>query len=271
MTEIIGSSSYRAAIAGRLRQLKLASEGRLTAARMAEACRVAPPFLSAVFAERSHLSADQLFAASSFLGLTNLESEYLRLQSQMEQSTLRDRKSVLKVELENIIKQHQRAASEVSAKQHRVESLVWQDYFLNPEHQLVHMAMTLDEFRKHPAKLGPALQLSEQQIEHSLRLLLEIGCLESSDVGYQIRQNALHLDDNSPIEGAYLRMMRLLALRLPAGRDKKQFSVLFSCDQATGEWVKSELNRLVRKIGERVNRSREVKLFQLNFDFLNWL
>lgn len=103
--DILSSLSYKEILVSELQRLR--EEGRkLNLANMAKHCRVQRSYLSRVIHREGNLSDDQLFLAAKYLGLTDLETEFVLALKALEDSQVEERREFLRAVIARLKEKH---------------------------------------------------------------------------------------------------------------------------------------------------------------------
>jgi len=240
--------------------------------RLAQAMGVHKSYLSAVFKGRAQINADQLFLASQALQLNARESGFLALLLDYEKSGVEERRRALKKDIDA----RRSEASAVHAslpRRHLVESPAeLAAYYLEPLHQVVHMALAIPAFARQPEKLRVALELSRPRFDRILEALVSFDLAEKDSAGaFRFKGRNLHLPKDNPLFRGYQRAQRqVLIERLGESSEELSFSAYFTADAEAASRIREKLLSAIRDVQSEVQRAPSERVFQISLDFLPW-
>ena len=278
--------SYRSAIE-RIVSSRKHLDSRMRFGLLAESMRIQKSYLSKVLRGDAHLSTDQLYLGCKYLGLTPEESKYLQLLLEFERSTLPDRKESLRKQVERM------QAIQLESKKHLKAGEVARDseelalgngaYYLDPTHQLVHIALTVPKYLSDPRLISQDLGIEPERVEQSIDVLTKLGVLavsQESSAGKRARgkiellQTQVHLPRESPFYRPWRAQLRQWALQRLLQLDSKKaytFSVVFSADEETRTEIQAKFLEFLSWTEKRVAKTKPERVYQMNFDLFRWL
>jgi hypothetical protein len=262
---------YRDLISDRLTVLKSQDPKGYSAQKMSKFVRVHPPFLSAVLRKRLHFNSDQVFLAGRYLELSPSEHELLELLFEANRTTSNVRREALNTKIESIKKKLNKTTDAICHQKPDQNSADWFEYFADSRHQILHMAISIEAYRDNPFMLQERLSMSEEEFRNSLKLLQKLELIARDGSKFVVRNDALHLPDHHRAVGHFQNSARIAALKLPRHDDDTRFSVFFTADTAASNAIRREFNKFLKAIQPIVKEAPAESLYQINFDFLNWL
>jgi uncharacterized protein (TIGR02147 family) len=265
---------------GLLRESLLARKAispHFTFQKMAEACGVQKTYLSRSLGDsKVHLSSDALHAAALFLEFTQDQRDYLILLAQAERSTLPSRRGELLGKIDSLRRKYRKSESAIAGSEViREESQGFQDYYLDPLLQIVHMFMTVQAYQREPERVRKELRLTRRQFGDIITRLLRLGVLTrgEKDGTYLSNKLSMHLSDDSPLVQPYRMLLRLKAgqrMQELSGDSFYSFSVVFSCDPVARKLIQEDFLKFLKTVERRVKDSDPSEVHQMNFDLLPW-
>jgi uncharacterized protein (TIGR02147 family) len=247
----------------------------LTFQKAAEVMRIQKSYLSRVLHDqKAEINPDQLFLLMRHLDLPDDAREYLFLLLDYSRSGLKDRKAALKKKIEAV--QEEKAASESYLKVHKAadQERAAADYYLDALHQLVHVCLSHDEFRKNPEKMAARLGVQPGRVQEILRELHRLGFINAGKKGIDVLRQNIHLPKSSKLFRPWSAQMRQLALQRSmqvSGDETYNFSVIFSCSEAVRRSIQERFFKLLEESQKEVNASSPERVYQMGFDLLTWL
>jgi hypothetical protein len=243
--------------------------------RLAEACQIQKTYLSRALSVgcKTHLSSDQIYLASQFLGLGKDEIEFLILLSDIEKCLVLERKKDLQKKLETIRAKNLKTENNLPLKEVALGELELSEFYIDPLLQIVQMFLTISRYAKNPERIAAELDLHSDIFNEKIKKLESMKLIRIEDKRITVQKAKLHLSNDSSFINAYRGQMRLSALehmkRISKG-DYYSFSALFS---ATSE-VKNEIHhafmKFLKETQKLVDSSESKEVFQINFDLLPW-
>lgn len=183
-------------------------DSKINFSALAKSIGVSPHYLSRVLNQKGDLSEDQVFLASQYLGLGDLEVKRLELSYALARSTLQKRKKLLKNELLQLEKSMSSTKSHLSTPQTEAEQEHLTPFFLNPKAQLVYAALFIKRFQAEPKQLCGELLIGDWELVDTLKLLedLRLVCWVKSKC-FPIAKR-IHLSRKHSLFSAYERLIR---------------------------------------------------------------
>jgi len=256
-----------------LRRVKLGN--KVTFERMATACGIQKTYLSRVLnSADAHLSADQLYQACLYLGLTRQERRYAGLLLEYERSTCTQRREELGAELEELRRKSQRSESYMAPKVAGVNTVDLATYFLDPDAILVHVFLTSSKYRTDLALIQRRLSLSDTRFSAIMAQLRAKQLIEIDERGnVRVLQDELHLPVDTDIYPAYRTLQRLRTIDRLRTLDEQQaysFSAVFTADEAICDRIKGVLLEALREIEKLATNAPATEVYQVNLDLFDW-
>jgi hypothetical protein len=274
MAALFHLEDYKEILISSLRQRKLI-DPTFTHEKMASACRVQKTYLSKVLNHAGDLSSDQLYRAAKWLGLSDDEKRYLFYIYEYQKSEVIERKKELRESIERLKKKH-------SKTEHHIEGTTvttkktptdLQDYYLNPDIQLVHIFLTIQKYCNDPSLIAKRIGISVNHLEKTLNTLERLGLILKKNGAVSVTQQDLHLSKTSGLYEPYRKLIRLKTLeKIQKGNDGKEytFSVFFSADPKTREQIQERFFEFLKFTQKLVKSSKTTEVYQMNFDLLDW-
>jgi uncharacterized protein (TIGR02147 family) len=272
MESIYKYSDYRSVIKMRLAFLKKRSGKGYSMDALAKYCRLQRTYLSAVLHGRGDLNADQIFMTCQFLEISEDEYRYTSLLHEWERSAFSERKIVLEKEINKIQKaQRQSERHLTSAVQESDHDL--SDYYLNFAARLVHVCLTVENFRRTPEKIPARIGISRHAFDKAIKILATAGLIQIDATGIRVLKDSVHLAETSRYFPQYrLQMLSQAMTRLERdGNDQRiSFSVLFSADAKARDLIHDLFLEFISNAQKISEKSDMDSVYQINFDFLKW-
>lgn len=269
---IYGETNYRKVIKDYITGQKR-FDSTINYQNMASAMGIQKAYLSLVVKGERDLSQDQLYRANQYMKFTLDQAAYMELLLEWSRCGVADRKAWLKKKIQEQQRQYLKTEKtlEVNTRQDEVRSA--EEYYLDPVHQLIHVAMDIPRFKKNPNELADYFNVSPERIQQALQTLERMGVISFGKDGVEINQHNLHLARESQVFWAWKQSLNLLSMHKCRGlsqKDSYNFSVVFSADDE----VKNKLHQLflsfLKEAQGLVKQARSKNVYQMNFDLFNW-
>ena len=246
---------------------------RFTFQKMADACVVEKAYLSRVLNNDAHLNQDQLFAACSFLGFSSEQKRFVSLLHARQRSSLKNLQDDLSEQIRATRSRNRKTDSHITAQSMNLDSEAINQYFLDPNAQLVHMFFTTSKYAGDLEAIGRCLGLSMDTLIEILNRLQALKLIELESGKYVVRQRDFHLSAESPLFRAYRLGVRVRAyekLQNSRSKDNYSFSVIFSSNEETRAKIHAEFLKYLQRVEKWVKDGKEEEVYQMNFDLMNW-
>lgn len=266
--------SYKLALKELLLQKQANVSKTFTFQNMAKACRVQKTYLSRVFNGQAHLSDDQLYLASEYLGFSEDERQYLSLLHQYERSCVQPKRRALQRRIEGVRKRHLMTDAHLKAAVPTVETQDFAAYYLDPNMQLVHMYLTVPRYGKDVAAIRTQLGLPEAEVTRILTKLQQLSLVVFVDGRYELAATNLHLPSDSPVYKPYRTLLRMKAMErlgtLTAEEQPYNFSVVFSANEDVRRRVQSRFLAFLKDVEAEVKDAEATDVYYMSFDLFPW-
>lgn len=273
--DLARASGYKEILRQRVEQLKERRGQGISYQRMADACGIQKTYLSRLFNDgKTHLSADQLFLAMKYLGLSEEDAELTELFWNWERAGTEARRKDLRAKLDAALRERQKAEKVVSAKKVMAAGGdAINEYYLDPFQQLVHGFLMIPRYRQNPEAIARKLGLTQARMNGIIKKLLRMGLIEEGAKGYTLTQMRLHLTPDSPVYYPYRALMRLRSLDLMQRRSHEEsygLSVIFTGSALSRKKVQSRFLEFLKDVEKEVQGDPDEEVYQLNFDLVSW-
>lgn len=273
MNALYRHADYRPAIKDLMLERKKTNP-RSTFHALANAVRVQDSYLSKVMNGHAHFSADQLYLATRFLSLTNDDEDYLRLLHDFQTSAVESRRKQLKGKIRERQETHLDTQKHLRAETLSVAQGPSTDaYYLDPLHQIVHVALSVPRYQKSIDRLAKELMIPAARAHSYVSAIAEMGLAEHVDGVWRSTGRHLHLQRDSPIYGPWEAQLRMLGHARKHLQPKEQaysFSVVFSGNEDARRELVRRLLDLIRDAETLVGEAPEEEVYQLDLDVFSW-
>jgi uncharacterized protein (TIGR02147 family) len=249
-------------------------DSTMTAQRLAQAIGVQKSYISKVLGGGAQLNSDQLYLIGEFYQWSREQLDFALLLLEFERSGIQARKKELRLNIEKIQQQNSKIRGTISAPSLASDPGLYQDYYLNPWVQIVHIGLSIARYSNDINSLAEDLFLPSTTVQNAVRLLLKRNIIrEQKGGGFEVVVPHIHLDKDSVVFKAWQSQLRLLALqRLQSNAQKTDysFSAVFSADEPTRKRLQSEILALLKNTEVHVRDAKEKDIFCLALDFFQW-
>jgi uncharacterized protein (TIGR02147 family) len=247
---------------------------RLTYQALAEEIHVQKSYLSRVIAEQAELNADQIYLATKALRLDANQSRFFILLAERDRSALKERREELTKEIARLREESLKTQSHMDDRIVVDDSQKLLNYYLDPLHQVVHIALSVKDLGRKWEILSQLLQIPETKLREVLRRLEDYGLVKFQNGEYAVTSRNLHLPKENPLYPFYLDAIRSRAterLRLISGPSTYAFSAVFSADAATRENIQKNFLVFLKQAQGDVSKAPAEGVYQMNFDLFPWI
>lgn len=266
-------TDYRPLLKDSLLARKKQLPGTLTFQEMARLCRVHKAYLSKVLAGDGHLSADQLFHCCEYLGFTKVESRYVQAIFEYERSSSKTRRRLLLEEIETLRAEGTATEAHLEVEPSKAIASIDQEYYLDPNFQVVHMLLTIERYAKDAQVLASILRIDAQELARIIGRLSQQGIIALRDGKYEVVRDLLHLSQSDlvfPLHNRLLRLKSLERIQQPQSPRPYAFSATFSADEQSFATIRDAFMKFVKKAQKSVQGAEETRVYQMNFDLFSW-
>ncbi|MGE0174964.1 MAG: TIGR02147 family protein [Oligoflexales bacterium] len=237
---------------------------------LADSIKVQRSYLSHVLNGRAHLNADQLFEIAHALKLGQDEADYLLLLLEIERCSSNRRKVLLMQRRDGLRKSQMTSRKHMTPKSSRLDKEFLAEYYSNRLCSLVHMYLTIDEFRRDPQPLVKKLNISHHQLADVLKVLEKakvIGIGANGEI--QLKMDSVHLDESSPFRAAHATQFRLHALNQLQEKQSEAdyfYTATFSANADTLLKVKKKFLQFLKEATKDISITKAKQVYHMNFD-----
>lgn len=273
--EFYRSLDYRTYIQNRIRSGKNTNK-KFTISRLAQAVGVESTYVTRVLKGKAQFNADQLFLVCEHLEFSEPDKAFLQLLLEYDRAYVPKRKKILLERIRAIQDEQKRSRKNLKASLVEADSpLAFQDYYLDPYVQIVHIFLTLPECQSNPGQVKDALKLPVPRFQAILAVLNRLGLIvgTSLDAPITVLKDHLHVSDATNFYLPNQLLLRALSqeriLRLTS-EERYAFAVTFSGAEGTKRMIQEEFMSFLKRIEPIVRSAEPRKVFQINFDLFPW-
>ncbi|WP_141735545.1 helix-turn-helix domain-containing protein [Oligoflexus tunisiensis] len=268
--DIFVFSCYRTIIKNLVAQQRK-TDPSITYQDLSQSMRVTKSHLSRVIHGRAELNYDQLYLLCKYFNLKADECEYLRLLVELERTALAERRKIL----QNLIKETQR--EKMQTKRHisagPIPEANMMSYYLDPLHQIVHVAFAIPRYQDNPRLLADDLGVPWTQLERIIRQLEEMRLIQADQNRVKLLIEDLHLPRESVFYRPWISQVKLMSLqRLQhnEGKDAYAFSVTFSADDESRKQILGRFLDFLKGTEQKVKSAAQENVYQMSFELFSW-
>lgn len=271
---IFPAKNYKSALMILIERYRLNQTGlKLSYTDLAKVCHIQKTYLSRVFNGNAHLNQDQLFLALQFLGAQASEVSFIELLHERDRTELNVRREILEQKIHAMRCQEIDSRESVDASSTLDIEVSLEDYYLDPHLQMMHMYLTIDQFALNPASMMGILGLSRPILDEGMTRLRKMGLIAIRRGRVEVLRPMLHLPSDSPFIRQYqifTRLKTLHRLQTTKGRSQYAYSLFFTADDDCRSEILSKWLLLLKQAERTIKPAPAKKLFQMNFDLLDW-
>jgi len=247
---------------------------KITFERLAQAARVQKAHISNVLKGRASFQPDQVYLICQELNLSSEERHYSLLLLEHERSGLQERKNELFKEIENFQQKHLQTEQHIQAlaKNANYEKS-FPDYYLDPLHQIIHIAISVDRFSRDPEALAEGLGFPKVKVLAALDNLKKHGFIIEKQGRFVNLHKKIHLKSSSPLYPAWRFQLQNLALaraRMLPTKNTYGFSAAFSADLSTFRKIQSKILEMLKEVESDVSVAPPDQVYHFSIDLFPW-
>ena len=222
-----------------------------------------------------HLNDDQLYLCFQYLKFNEQECKYLKILHQYQRSQIKERKSLLKTELEQYRKQFQKVDQHLTSRKiTREEEALFSLYFLNPNIQLVHIFLTIEQYRKDPFLILNHIDIHKEELTKALDVLIQLDVIEIQNESYRLLKENIYLPAESHLWKPYQTLVKnngFLKAQQLTSELINSFAIVFSCSEDNWVLFREKMAAFIKTIESEVSNDKNPEvILQMNVDFLPW-
>lgn len=241
---------------------------------MAQYMNIQKAYLSQVIKDKRDLSQDQLFSASLYLKLTDIEYEYMQLLLEYERSGIKIRRDELLKLIKEMQKKYSKTSKHINVNEINIDAKELQkEYYLDPINQLVHIALSIKEFRDEPLKLSEHLLIPKEKVKAVIIELEKMKVIVLKDGRVIDTLQNIHLPRSSPLFYPWkvaLNNHCINKVKFLDEADSYNMSACFSADEKSRKEVHKLFMEFLNKAKTKIDQSSDKNLYQINFDLFRW-
>lgn len=223
---------------------------------------------------KTHLSEDDLFRLCQWLELRPDEVDFILLLRAANIAQDKARKEHLAKKIQDLKTRRVVSADYVDS---HVQDLTHEmGYLLDPFNILVHAALFIPKYKKDPLLICSQLGISQQKLKSSLETLHKSGYIKLGSKTYEVAtvsNQSPHFGREHPLTRIHqlaLKSALLSRLHQTPENNKESFFATFSMDDKGFQQAKEAFGEFIKKVQTIAQNSKDDKLYQLNFDLLEW-
>ncbi|HYX37544.1 MAG TPA: DUF4423 domain-containing protein [Oligoflexus sp.] len=233
--------------------------------------RVTKSHLSRVIHSRAELNYDQLYLLCKYFQLKGDECDYLKLLLELERTALAERKKILQNQIKEMQREKLQTKRHISAGALQETNMM--SYYLEPIHQIVHVAFAIPRYQANPQLLANDLALSSAQFERILKQLEDLRLIQRLQKGVQLLIEDLHLPRESVFYRPWINQVKLMSLhrmQQTEAKDTYAFSVTFSADDDARKQILGRFLDFLQSTEQKVKTAAQDHVYQMSFELFPW-
>ncbi len=226
---------------------------------------------------KAHLSEDDLYCLCNHLEFGLDDLEYVLLLR--AEATARDkgRREFLAKKIQDIRKNRVISADYVESQAQSMNHEM--NYLLDPVTVIIHCSLHISKFKSNPTVLCALLGISQSKLSKSLEILRDCQYITLGKGKFEVeslQNKSPHFGRQHPLTRIHQAAMKsnlMSRLNQTSEDSKESFFATFTMDEKGFQLVKGafeEFLRKTREIAKPARHDRLYKVYQLNFDLLEW-
>lgn len=272
--DLYSFSDYKTLLKARLHFLRK-KKASLSWRNIAEKIPMQATYLSkALNDKKTHLSEDDLFRICRWLDLKIGEIEFVLLLRSENMTNEKDRKEFLIQRIQDLKKKRVLSTDYTSAEIQELTNEM--SYLLDPISVLVHVALFVPKYKKDPLLLCSQLGIAQAKLKKSLEILSKCDYVQLGKLPFSVTSvntKSPHFGREHPFtrtHQAAIKSSLLFRLTQTSEEKKESFVATFTMDDKGFDASRKAFEDFIKKIHAISSASKDEKLFQLNFDLLEW-
>ncbi len=223
---------------------------------------------------KTHLSEDDLFRVCQWLEIKPVELEFVLLLRSANTTQEQERRDYLIKKIQDLKKKRVISADYVDAQVQNLTNEM--TYLLDPITVITHAALFISKFKKDPLLLCSQLGISQKKLKKSLEALSNCEYVVLGKKAFEV----ISVSSKSPHFGREHPLTRIHQMALKSSlvsrlnqtpeESKESFIVTFTMDESGFHASKEAFAEFIKKVQAISTAARHEKLYQLNFDLLEW-
>lgn len=241
---------------------------------LADAMRVQKSYLSRVVNGSANLSPDQLFLVCEYFEFDEKQRDYVFLLLEYARCGSKKYREAVLGKIRRIQARYLETKEHLKAKSVTGNSSGSETYYLDPLHQIVHIALSIARYQSDLALLAHDLRIPVERLLSAVQKLEQLGIISREKNGaIKTLVKNVHLPRTSPVYTSWRNQLKLISMQQLQNlgpSDSYSFAVVFSADIATRRLIQSRFLEFLKEVEEMVGKASNKNVFQLNFDLFNW-
>lgn len=241
---------------------------------MATAMRIQKGYLSQFLRGQKDINQDQLYLACQYLKLPTEITSYLQLLLEFDRSIVSSRKKELLRDIQIIQNKNLETGKAIDISVFNENQLDGHNqYYLDPLHQVVHMALFINRYAKKPDLLSRDLMLPKKRIKQLIQSLETMGIIRKEGQGYKILIKNIHLPRDSKLYSPWKNQLTSLGGNRMALLEKEKaysFTVIFGANDPVRKNIQALFLNFLKEAKTLTNNIDIDDVFQMNFDLFSW-
>lgn len=232
-----------------------------------ELLRVEPSVLSQIISKKRKMNLDQAYELSTFLNLSEIESEYFFTLIDLENANTYKLRNHLHRKLSKIKKDSLNLSNRVKHNK-KLSTEQQAQFYSSWIYSAVNLATSIGE-KETPETIADRLNLSREKIIEVLNFLLECGLVKQELGVYKMGNENTFLDKSSPFLVKHHANWRMKAIQRSdlLTDEELMFTAPLSISKKDFSLVREEIVKLIARIGEVVQESESDQLAVFQTDF----
>ncbi|MBT3981376.1 MAG: TIGR02147 family protein [Bacteriovoracaceae bacterium] len=224
-------------------------------------------FISQVLSGDANFSLEHIHKISLFLGLSEIETEYLINMHQKDRAGTTTLANYFEAKMQVIRKKFLNLTEHIQTTQ-KIDDADYALYYSDWYYSAIHLIITLNKF-KDKAEIAHRLNLPEKQITEVLEFLLEKNLVQYENGKYIAGQHRIHLSKDSPFVKNNLKNWRYKTIQSIS--QKRDHDFFYTGNYTLGpkefQYLKAEIVEVLKKFESKIETAPEETMACLNIDW----
>jgi uncharacterized protein (TIGR02147 family) len=229
--------------------------------RVSEATGIHASYFSRVMKGLGSFSQAQVFLIAKALALKPTETDYFFLLWQAQEAQNNEEKEFFKDKIRKIREQELKVSKQIQVRPIEEDKGRMEIYYSEAVTAMVHMLLTIGEYRRDPIKISKKIGIGESKLETELKKLESLGLIKRNKTNLTEVQETIHLDEDSSLSfrnhiNWRLKTIQNLEKQAPISGDY-HLSVAFTADEETKFRIKEILREAVIRAQKAVGDCKD--------------
>jgi uncharacterized protein (TIGR02147 family) len=250
---------------------RLPKRGRGESTRMARALGISTTLMSQILSGERYLTGEQTFRLARYLGLSDLESDYLSFLVQLERAGSSEFREYWKTKLNEVREKSLKLVNRV-----KVDKSLSEDektvFYSSSIYSCIHVYTSTHASGRTFNEIMERFELPRARLSEILRFLVEAGLCVERDGRYQMGTQKTHLEQGSPHLVRHHTNWRIHAARRSEELTPQElmYTAQVSLSRKDFDLIREKMVGFIKEFLATVHGSPAEDIAAFNFDFF-WI